>query len=240
MQGMIEAVVFDLDGTLIDSEQVVFDAWLATFAAYDCELTLEEWLPSVGTDHGFDPLELLASRASGRLPDRAQLRAELEAQIVERLAATPPLPGTEAWIEQAQELGLKLAVASSSPVEWVDARLREHGLRARFEVLSCRGGSLRAKPAPDVYLAACARLDVAPATAVAIEDSGHGVQAALAAGLKCIAVPNTMTVGLDLSAATLTLPSLAGYELAEAIRLLESRPGGRGRPIRVRSAPGRA
>ncbi|MHB1973604.1 MAG: HAD-IA family hydrolase, partial [Acidimicrobiales bacterium] len=119
--------------------------------------------------------------------------------------------------------GLSLAVASSSPRAWVEERLAEVGLSQTFAVVSCRGSGLAAKPAPDVYLDACRRLGVEPARAVAVEDSLNGLAAARAAGMRCVAVPGTITSGLDLGAADLVLGSLGEMSLDDALCHLAER-----------------
>src|SRR4029079_4617516 len=104
--------------------------------------------------------------------------------------------------------------------DWVLPLLERIGLHARFEHVVNAGGDLRPKPAPDTYIEACARLGIDPADALAIEDSPHGIAAAKAAGLRCVAVPHELTENLDLSAADLRLASLAECTLAEAITRL--------------------
>ncbi len=211
------AVVFDLDGVIVDTERVVHEVWLSVFAEYGCTFSLEEWLTGVGTEGGFDPYAALAERASRQVPPRADLARRAHEAEQQELAGLGPLPGVADWIDAARRAGLGLAVATSSPPEWVTARLEEVGLSAAFPVVSCRDGSLAAKPAPDVYLDACARLGVEPARAVAIEDSLHGLAAARAAGMRCVAVPGVLTRGLDLTAADLVIGSLEDMSLGDAL-----------------------
>ena len=106
---------------------------------------------------------------------------------------------------------------SSSEYEWVDEHLSRLGLRDRFAHLACYSENLAAKPAPDSYLEACARLGVRPGEAIALEDSPHGVDAARAAGLRVVAVPNAVTEQMDLSAADLVITSLAECSLADVL-----------------------
>ena len=98
--------------------------------------------------------------------------------------------------------------------------LERLALRHRFTHVVTAGGALKAKPAPDTYLEACARLGVDPGAALAVEDSPNGIAAAKAAGLTCVTVPNTITQGLDLSAADLRLSSLADRTLADVLAQL--------------------
>lgn len=221
----IAAVVFDLDGVIVDTERVVHEVWLEVFAEHGCTFSLEEWLTAVGTEGGFDPYGALAERSSRPLPSRDELGRRTHESEQQMLAGLGALPGVEDWIDDARRAGLALAVASSSPREWVLARLAEVGLSEAFSVVSCRDGELAAKPAPDVYLDACARLGVDPAHAVAVEDSLNGLTAARAAGMRCVAVPGSVTSGLDLSMADLVLGSLGETSLEVALSRLAEPTG---------------
>ena len=114
-------------------------------------------------------------------------------------------------------MGSRLAIASSSEREWVEPHLRRLGLREHFTQFACYGRGLAPKPAPDTYVDACVRLGVSPADAIAVEDSPHGVDAARAAGLRVVAVPNPVTAQMDLSAADLVIASLAECSLADVL-----------------------
>jgi beta-phosphoglucomutase-like phosphatase (HAD superfamily) len=108
---------------------------------------------------------------------------------------------------------MKVGVASSSTIRWVGGHLERLAFREIFDAVTCREEGMRAKPAPDIYLAATGSLGVAPGEAIAVEDSRNGIAAAKAAGLRCIAVPNELTSEQDLSAADLRLRSLAEMRL---------------------------
>jgi HAD superfamily hydrolase (TIGR01509 family) len=116
---------------------------------------------------------------------------------------------------------LKLAVASSSPANWLNTHLPRLGLLLAFDaVRTCTDVDGRKKPDPAVYLAACAAIGVPPHTALAVEDSMHGVAAAKAAGMYCVAVPNEATQGMDFSQADVVLSSLADVSLDELMSRL--------------------
>jgi len=219
------AVVFDLDGVIVDTERVVHEVWLSVFAEYGCTFSLEEWLTAVGTEGGFDPYDALAERASRPVPARDELARRTHEAERRELADLGALPGVADWIDAARRAGLGLAVASSSPREWVTARLEEVGLSTAFAVVSCRDSTLAAKPAPDVYLDACARLGVDPTIAVAVEDSLNGLKAARAAGMRCVAVPGALTRGLDLTMADLVIGSLEDMSLEDALSHLPEPAG---------------
>lgn len=120
----------------------------------------------------------------------------------------------------APQAGLKLAVASSSTHEWVSGRLARLGLLDSFDTVCARDDVQRTKPDPELYRLALERLCAQPHEAFAIEDSAHGVAAAKAAGLRCVAVPNSLTAHTLLDHADLRLGSLADLSLAELVSAL--------------------
>lgn len=171
---------------------------------------------TIGTADHLDPLEMLRERAPFPFDD-ADVQRVRKARRDELLAAERVLPGVEQWLDDARALGLGLAVASSSGRDWVESHLHRLGLRERFSHLVCFDGTGRSKPAPDLYLRACRELGVEPRDAIAVEDSPNGVTAAKAAGLWCVAVPNTLTRALPLGHADVVVGSLADLSLREAI-----------------------
>jgi HAD superfamily hydrolase (TIGR01509 family) len=216
----IRAVVFDFDGLILETEGPVFTAWQEAFAEHGCApLTVEEWAAEIGSVGALDIVGMLHERAT-RPVDEPRMHARRRARYAELIAREVVRPGVEAWFDEADSLGLEIAIASSSPIEWVGKHLGRLGLRHRFAHVACNGSGIAAKPAPDVYLAACAALRVAPEAALAVEDSPNGVTAAKAAGLFCVAVPHAITAQLDLSHADAILPSLADTSLREVIAAL--------------------
>ena len=217
---VIRAVVFDFDGLILDTEGPVFTAWQEAFAAHGCPpLTMEEWAEEIGTAGALDLVALLRARAQ-RTVDLDEMHLRRRARRDELLAAEVVRPGVLEWLDDAGALGLAVAIASSSPPEWVEPHLERLGVRHRFATVVCCSGGRAAKPAPDTYLAACAAIDVPPSQSLAVEDSPHGVTAAKKAGLQCVAVPHAITEQLDLSHADLRLRSLADVPLREVIARL--------------------
>jgi len=216
----IEALVFDFDGLILDTELPIYRAWYELFQRHGAQpLSIDEWAAEIGTVRGLDLPGLLVERATRPVDlDEAAVwrRAHRDLLLAEQQAR----PGVEHWIAEAEAAGLGVAIASSSEADWVLPLLERIGLHTRFACVVNAGGALGAKPAPDTYLEACARLGVEPASALAIEDSPHGIAAAKAAGLRCVAVPHELTETLDLSAADLRLESLAECSLADAIARL--------------------
>ena len=214
---MIRALIFDFDGTIIDSETPVFEGWKQTYAEHGHELPLERYVEIIGTAaHTFDPHGHLEGLIGHKL-DREQLTAERQLKHRAVIYSNDTLPGVRTWIEEATARRMPLAIASSSQQWWVDSNLDRLKLREKFKVLRTREMVAEAKPAPDLFLAALDGLGLKPHEAVVIEDSAHGVTAAKAAGIYTIAVPNPVTAALDFSAADLVVKSLAELPMATAL-----------------------
>jgi HAD superfamily hydrolase (TIGR01509 family) len=215
---MIKAVIFDFDGLILDTELPVFRAWQEVFAKHGQELTLDGWADYIGrSPDTFDPcvdLERLLERAV----DREAIRIEHHQYEASLIQAEEILPGVADLIEQALKRNLRLGIASSSERAWVVGHLVRLGLSDCFETIRCSDDVKRTKPAADLYSAVLAAWGVAPREAFALEDSPHGVSAAKAAGMFCIAVPNEMTKNLAFDHADLVLPSLAGTSMEELLR----------------------
>lgn len=214
---MIRAIVFDFDGLILDTEGPVYRSWLEVYEAHGEELPFERWVQIVGsTTTGFHPQHHLEERL-GRLLPKEVLDRRI-GRRTELVLAQKLLPGVMQHLDQAKALGLKVGVASSSTAEWVRGHLARLGILERFDCLRCRDDVANAKPEPDLYIAVLECLGVTAAEAIAIEDSPNGVTAAKRAGLRCVAIPNSITAKLDLSDADVLLHSLAEITLADLLR----------------------
>jgi HAD superfamily hydrolase (TIGR01509 family) len=212
---VIEAVVFDLDGVLIDSEQVWDDArrqligewggrWREGAQREMMGMSSTEWSRYIHDELGVD------------LPPE-----QISEQVVHRLTALykEGLPITDGAAEAVERLAARwpLALASSSNRELIDFVLETAGLAGYFQVTVSSEEVAHGKPAPDVYLEAARRLALAPLRCAAIEDSHNGMLSAAAAGMRVIAIPNPNFPPGDeaLAAAARVLSSLE--ELSEAV-----------------------
>jgi HAD superfamily hydrolase (TIGR01509 family) len=184
---VIEAVVFDMDGVLIDSEPVwerVRREFVATRGgrwAQDAQdkmmgMSTAEWSAYLSEDFGL------------RVPAPRVAELVIAAMAAEYQARLPLLPGA---VDAVRALSARwpLAVASSAPRSLIEAVLDASGLRTAFAAAVSSEEVARGKPAPDVYLEATARLGVPPAACAAVEDSSNGLRSAAAAGCVVIAVP---------------------------------------------------
>lgn len=217
----IQALIFDFDGLIFDSETAVFQGYQELYAAHGAELPRALWQTGIGSHGGFDPFAYLAE-ATGRPIDPDALRQEWRPRWRELCLALPLLPGVEELLAAATEAGLGRAVASSSDRAWVEGWLSHHGIREHFACVTTRDDVERVKPAPDLFLHAAACLGVAPAACLVLEDSPNGMHAARAAGMRCAAVPGPMTSDLPLPPVDTRLISLAELPLAELLARLDA------------------
>jgi HAD superfamily hydrolase (TIGR01509 family) len=205
----VDAIIFDFDGVIIDTETPDYESWRELFETERLELPIELWLQRVGINEveSFSPVTHYEKLTGRTLGD--DFKSRQWEQYLDRCAKAPLLDGVEALIREANKHGIKLAVASSSYREWVEPRLRQHHLLQYFDCLRTRDDVQKGKPAPDLYISAAECLGMAIERCIAIEDSPNGMKAALAAGMRCIAVPNQLTNRLTRPEVSLTVTSLA-------------------------------
>ena len=221
----IRALIFDFDGTIVDTESPEYQSWCEVYRQHGCELPLAVWGTAIGTGEGpFDPYDYLESQ-SQRPVDREQIASARRRRNQELMANQGVCSGVEALLRAAKGQGLKVGLASSSPRAWVAGHLARLGLTGFFEAVLSSDDVEKTKPDPELYLRALAQLHIEPKEAIAIEDSPNGVLAAVAAGIYCVAVPNEVTSQLEIHGAHLTLESLAQISLADLIRRAEEGRG---------------
>ena len=217
----IKALIFDFDGLILDTETPLFQAWYEIFQTYGLSLSIQEWAEFLG--HSADPEEpyVALENQLKKAIDRESIRAKRILREKELLLSQKVLPGVEPLLQEAKRSGLKLAIASSSDRYWVTKYLTRLDLIHYFDLLKCAEDVTNTKPEPDLYLAALESLGVAPDEAIALEDSLHGVKAAKAAGIFCIAIPNRITKHVQFGQADVVLDSLFGILLKDLQALVE-------------------
>ncbi len=211
---MIRALIFDFDGTILDTETPSFLAWQKTYADHGHTISLEEYSLVVGTDHSlFDPRKTLEERVGKKL-DWTRMDAERRAHDLEMISRNEVLPGVRELLCEALQRNIPCAVASSSPIDWVESHLDRLKMREFFAYLCCAGNRIAPKPSPGVYLEALELLGVAAGETIAIEDSLNGLRAARAAGIPCVVVPNSITRHLCFPPEQKLLPTLKDISLS--------------------------
>jgi HAD superfamily hydrolase (TIGR01509 family) len=207
---MIQAILFDLDGLMFDSEPHSLASWEAVLA--ERGVTLDQLTIDSILGRRIDATaRTLIDKY--HLPDTVQglADAKTEYQITHLHGNVPPMPGLIELLDEIDRRRLPKAIASSGIHRYVEAVLRVNDLRDRFSVIITGDQVARGKPAPDVFLAAARALNVEPVHCLVLEDAPTGVQAAKAAGMMCIAVPDHSVAQLDLSQADKIVASL--YEV---------------------------
>jgi HAD superfamily hydrolase (TIGR01509 family) len=199
------AVVFDMDGLLLDTEVVWQAAEEQLFAAHGAVFTREDKMAVIGTS--FDLTARYFAERLGQPPERGPALVE-EMVLAMYDALQVDVAGRPGALELVARLRgrLPLALASNSPRRLVDAALATARLTDVFDVIVTSDDVALSKPAPDIYLLVCQRLGLEPAHVLALEDSAAGVASAKAAGLACIAVPQFAET--DVAAADRVIDSL--------------------------------
>ncbi|MFH8931186.1 HAD family hydrolase [Streptomyces pristinaespiralis] len=183
------SVIFDLDGTLVDSEPNYFEAGRRVLAAHgvlDFDREQHTRFIGIGTR---ETLEILRARYALDAPLDELLAAKNRAYLELASASTDVFPQMRAFVERLSARGVPMAVASGSSRAAVEAVLAGTRLAAHIAVTVSAEEVGRGKPEPDVFLEAARRLGAAPADCVVVEDAPPGAAAARAAGMRCIAVP---------------------------------------------------
>jgi HAD superfamily hydrolase (TIGR01509 family) len=214
-----DAIIFDMDGVLIDSEPLHFEVLNEVLSLDGHTLSRAENEEFIGTTTEAMWATLIARR--GLVRPMAEYRA-LYDEILLRVLRQPrePAPGVLALIQRARQLGMRLGVASSSRRLWIEATLGSLGLSESFDTLVSGDDVVRGKPDPQIYLLAAQRLGLSPRRCLAIEDSPNGVQSARAAGMAVLGVRTSYTAHLRLEGAERIVDSLAELDLSgESLRL---------------------
>jgi HAD superfamily hydrolase (TIGR01509 family) len=209
----IDAVVFDMDGVLVDTEHLWDEVREELTSEWGGRYTPEAQEAMMGMSSTEWSLYLHETVGLRERPET--INAEVIRRMLERYETElPVVPGAVESVRRLAGDGLRLALASSSNRELIDAVLRRLDLSSSFEVTVSSEEVARGKPAPDVYLEAARRLGIAPERCAAIEDSASGIRAAHAAGMRVIAYPNRhYRPDADaLGLADVVLQSLAGLD----------------------------
>ncbi|MCL4273669.1 MAG: HAD family phosphatase [Anaerolineales bacterium] len=214
---MLKALIFDFDGLILDTETPEVFVWESIYREHGFELPVHEWEKTIG-GYGistFDAANHLSLLSQGRL-DAVSMRSRYRREADQLIHASPVMPGVLEMIHQAREVGMKIAIGSSSPHSWVDTHAKRLGIFNLFNHIICQDDVPpgRTKPNPDIYLKVLERLRVQASEAVVFEDSLNGVEAARRAGIFVVAVPNPLTAKMGVRG-DMTIASLANLSLRD-------------------------
>ncbi len=213
----IKGLIFDFDGTILDTEYPEFMVWQEIFKSFNADLHLKEWAKTLGTTYTeFDPIQHLEQRA-GRSINADEIFNHRNDKVLQIILQQPLLPGVMNYLTEAQKRGLKVGIASSSGGQWVQGHLGRLGLTAFFDAIVTANDVQRVKPEPDLFLLVLNKMGLSPDEAIVLEDSPNGIKAAHQAGLRCVAIPNEISRHLDLSQADMIINSLEEISLEQLI-----------------------
>jgi beta-phosphoglucomutase len=206
------AVVFDMDGVLADSEPVYVEAVNAVLESMGKEMSheLHEAIMGHGVEASWEVL-IAQLNLPGEIEDYI---SPYDKELIERLARiSTPLPGAPELVGKLKDLGVPIAVASSSWPGWIESLLGGIGLLDAFEVRVSAKMVAKPKPAPDLYLLAASRLGIEPERCIAIEDTPTGLQAAKSASMFAVQVRASSTAFPPLPQADMVIDSLDQFDL---------------------------
>ena len=184
----VRAVLWDMDGTLIDSEEFHWISWRETLAQEGVTITHDQFLASFGQrNDSILPQWLGAAAAPERIARIGNAKEELYRDLV-RANGMPPLPGVSTWVLRLHEQGWLQAIASSAPRSNIEVVLEALGAAHCFQGVVSAEDVRRGKPDPEVYLAAASRVGATPDRCIVVEDAAAGIEGARSAGMRSIGV----------------------------------------------------
>ncbi len=197
---MYRAILFDMDGTLLDSERIAWDGFVATCASFDLPADFDRYRLCIGVSG--ERSRALLSTAFGPGFPAAAFFEQWERHYLEHALEqpVPPKPGVERMLEGLAEAGIPLGVATSSRHAHARRKLANAGLLTHFQLVIGGDEVRSAKPAPEIYLRAAARLGLPSRTCLAVEDSSNGLLSAHRAGCRTACIPDLVPLPEDVAA----------------------------------------
>lgn len=208
----VQAILFDHDGTIVDSESIHFELWKQAIGAFAADFTEQMYAENcVGVPSKGNAEYLLSIFALDMTVEQLMQRKEEVTRQFLQGSYFPLLPFAKDVFDFCQSKGIRMGIVSGSEPFWVARSVEGNQLGAYMESVSTGSEVEHNKPAPDVYQLALSRFDLQPEQCVALEDTEHGLRAAVAANIPCIAIPNEHTVNQDFSSADKVLSSLSEF-----------------------------
>lgn len=218
--GQIKAILFDMDGVLVNTEPLHFRMWTEAFGRRGLKIDYDGYKDCIGCTLGF-LLELILKNYGRdfRKDDTLFPEAmEIKTKIVEK-EGYPGIEGVREMLERMKQAGYVMAIASSSPPKFIKMAMDNIGAADYFKLLNSGENVAHSKPAPDIYLDTAAKLGVDPSECIVLEDSTNGCRAAAAAGMICVGFFNPDSGVQDLSASCCVIDSMDSFtpELIEEL-----------------------
>jgi HAD superfamily hydrolase (TIGR01509 family) len=200
---MTRAVLWDLDGTLVDSAEFHWLSWRDTMAAEGVAITYQQFIETFGQKNDRILPGWLGPGADAERIRRIGDAKEAEYRRLAGVRGLTALPGAALWVRRLHSQAWRQAIASSAPRENVGVMLRALSLEEMFDAIVSAEDVSRGKPDPQVFLTAADRVGVPPESCIVVEDAAAGVEAARRAGIKCIGVNRNTLLDADLAVSSL-------------------------------------
>jgi len=197
----IKGALFDLDGTLTDTELIQYEGWVEALKPYDCILTKKDYLGYVGKSGEYIAEELVRKFNLKITPKELIGRKKRNAEEFLEKNEIKLMPYAKEAVECFMEKGCKVGVVTGGRRDELEIKLRKSGLMRYFDVRISADDVKNGKPFPDVYIEALKRLGLEARETIAFEDTEFGVLSAKAAGIKCFAIPTELSAKQDFSKA---------------------------------------
>ncbi|QGH35504.1 HAD-IA family hydrolase [Gracilibacillus salitolerans] len=188
---MVKVIIFDFDGLVFDTETYDLQAFQELYKKYNVDFPLGEWINSIGSSLRFAPYERLLVN----FPEisRDKIRIERSNLYQELLEGKSPREGVVDYLERAKQLGIKIALASSSTRSWIEYHINKLGIISYFDYICTSDDVENVNPEPDLYQKVLSYFEISPKEAVVFEDSPNGSLASIRAEIPCVIVPNETT-----------------------------------------------
>jgi len=215
-----EAVIFDMDGVLIDSEPIHVTIEKRLFSKLGIEVTEDVHRSYMGASNDYMYTDL---RSRFKLPELVKELIERDelfrSDYFNQLETVPINEGLISLLDQIKSAGLKMAVATSSSPEIVNILLTKCGIASYFDVIVTTSEAGKSKPSPDVYLLAANKIGVSPKKCIVFEDSPNGLLAAKSAGMYCVVIQSGIKIIDELSGADYLIQSFREITLTRLIEI---------------------
>jgi len=188
---VIKAIIFDFDGLIVDTETYEIQSYQQIYEEHHMPFPHKRWLENIGTHGTFNPFEELINAKKELILE--QLVLERNTKYEQLTKDIQPRDGVLDYLNRGKELGLKIAIASSSSKKWVTTYLERLGILTYFDCIYSSDDVANVKPDPELYIKTINHFNLQPEEAIVFEDSANGSLAAIRAGIPCVIVPNKTT-----------------------------------------------